>query len=45
MRKENQDVVGDKCIRDDLGNLAISDVTKCSAWKEHYSRLLNVKFP
>ena len=45
MRKDNLDVVGDKCIKDDSGNLAISDAAKCIAWKEHYSRLLNVKFP
>ena len=44
MRKDNLDVVGDKCIKDDSGNLAISDAAKCTAWKEHYSRLLNVEF-
>ena len=45
MKKNNLDVVGDICIRDDSGNLAISDAAKCAAWKEHYSRLLNVEFP
>ena len=45
MRKDNQDVLGDKCVRDDTGNLATSDVAKCIAWKEHYSRLFNVEFP
>lgn len=45
MRKDNQDVLGDKCVRNDTGNLATSDVAKCVAWKEHYSRLLNVEFP
>ena len=28
MRKDNLDVVGDKCIKDDSGNLAISDAAK-----------------
>ena len=45
MRKENQDVVGEKCVRDDAGNLSFSDEDKRKAWKQHYEKLLNVEFP
>ena len=45
MRKENQDVVGEKCVRDDAGNLSFSDKDKRKAWKQHYEKLLNVEFP
>ena len=45
MRKENKDIAGEKCIRDDSGKLAYSDDEKIKAWKQHYERLLNVEFP
>jgi hypothetical protein len=45
MKENNRDVIGDKCVRDDDGNLAFSDAEKLKAWKQHYSRLLNVEFP
>ena len=45
MRKENKDIVGEKCIQDDSGKLAYSDDEKIKAWKQHYERLLNVEFP
>ena len=45
MRKENADFVGDKCVRDDSGNLDISEDAKNPAWKQQYERLLNVEFP
>ena len=35
MRTENQDVIGEKCIRDDYGNLSLNDTSKI-AWKQHY---------
>ena len=44
MRKENKDIVGEKCIRNDSGKLAYSDDEKKIAWKQHYERLLNVEF-
>ena len=44
MRKENKDIVGEKCIRDDSGKLAYSDDKKIKAWKQHYERLPNVEF-
>ena len=44
MKGENQDIVGDKCVRDDNSKLAIDDQAKLAAWKTHYERLLNVEF-
>ena len=45
MRTENQDVIGEKCIRGDDGNLSLDDTSKNLAWKQHYERLLNIEFP
>ena len=44
MTASNRDVVGDKCVGNDRGNLATSDQEKHLAWKEHYERLLNEEF-
>ena len=44
MDRRNQDVVGEKCIKNDAGELTLSDDEKMKAWVEHYSRLLNVEF-
>ena len=44
LRKDNQDVVGDKCVKDDSGNLSIDNEAKKVAWKQHYERLLNEEF-
>ena len=41
MTRENQDVVGDKCVKDDSGNLSLDDNAKKVAWKQHYERLRN----
>ena len=45
MKRENQDIVGDKCVKDDDGNMAFDDKSKLAAWKSHYEKLLNVEFP
>ncbi len=45
MRKRNQDVVGEKCVKDDSGSMCFSVDAKKVAWKEHYERLLNIEFP
>ena len=45
MKRDNQDVTGEKCIKDDSGNLSIDDAAKKRAWKQHYERLLNEEFP
>ena len=39
-RKQNQDIVGAKCVKDDH-ELAYSDALKKNAWK-HYQHLLNI---
>ena len=44
LRKDNQDVVGDKCVKDDSGNLSFHNEAKKVAWKQHYERLLNEEF-
>ena len=44
LRKDNQDVVGDKCVKDDSGNLSFDNEAKKVAWKQHYERLLNEEF-
>ena len=40
----NQDVVGEKCVRNGAGELSLSNDDKMKAWVEHYSRLLKVEF-
>ena len=45
MKRQNQDVIGEKCVRNDQGEMALDDEAKKSAWQEHYQRLLNVEFP
>ena len=46
MTKTSQDVVGEKCFRDDSGSLALTDDAKKKARKSHYQRLvlLNEEF-
>ena len=44
MDRTNQDVVGENCVRNDAGEIALSDDDKMKAWVEHYARLLNVEF-
>ncbi len=44
MDSANQDIVCEKCVRNDAGILALSDAEKMKAWVEHYSRLLIVEF-
>ena len=45
MRRDNQDVMGEKPVKKDAGQLALDEEAKRAAWKEHYERLLNVEFP
>ena len=44
MRKENVDVVGDKPVKNDAGEMSKSEEAKQSVWAEHYERLLNIEF-
>ena len=44
IRKENVDVIGDKPVKNDSGEMSLSEEAKQNAWAEHYERLLNVEF-
>ena len=44
LRSNNQDVVGDKYVKDDSGNLTIDKKAKKVASKQHHERLLNEEF-
>ena len=45
MRRDNQDVLGEKPVKNDAGQLSLDEEAKKEAWREHYERLLNVEFP
>ena len=45
MRRDNQDVIGEKPVKNDSGQLLLNEEAKRAAWKEHYDCLLNVEFP
>ena len=45
LKGQNQDIIGDTCIKNDDGFLVFSDNDKLLAWEEHYQKLLNVEFP
>ena len=42
--RENTDVVGDKSVKNDAGEMSVNEDSKQKAWLEHYQRLLNVEF-
>ena len=44
MRRENVDIVGDKPVRNDAGEMSLSEEANHKAWLEHYMRLFNVEF-
>ena len=43
-RRDNADVVGDKPVKNDAGEMSMSEDSKRKAWFEHYQRLLNSEF-
>ena len=43
-RKENVDSVGDKPVKNDAGEMSMSEEAKQNALAEHYERLLNIEF-
>ena len=43
-RRENADVVGDKPVKNDAGEMSVSEDSKQKAWLEHYQRLLDIGF-
>ena len=45
MRHDNQDVMGEKPVKNDAGQLSLDEEAKKEAWREHYERLLNVEVP
>ena len=45
MRRDSQDVMGEKPVKNDAGQLSLDEEAKKEAWKEHYERLINVEFP
>ena len=45
LKRDNVDVVGEKCVRNDDGKLTLTVDDKLKAWQPHYQKLLNVKFP
>ena len=45
MRHDNQDVMGEKPVKNDAGQLSLDEESKKEAWKEHYERLLNIEVP
>jgi hypothetical protein len=44
MNRSKQDAIGERCIKNDAGELSLSDEEKMKAWVEHYARLFRVKF-
>ena len=42
--EENADVVGDKPVKNDAGEMSMSEDSKRKAWLQHYQRLLNAEF-
>ena len=43
-RRENSDVVCDKPVKNDAGEMSMNENSKQKAWTEHYQRLLNFEF-
>ena len=42
MRLDNQDVMGEKPVKNDAGQLLLDEQAKKEAWKEHYELLLYI---
>ena len=42
-RRENADIFGDKPVKNDAGEMSMSEDSKQKAWLEHYQRLLSVE--
>ena len=45
IRKQNQDNVGEKCVKDDDNKLPYHDTAKKNGCKHYYQHLLNLEFP
>ena len=44
MKVNNNDVIGDKCVKDKDNNLMVGDKGEMCVWKAHYEQLLNKEF-
>ena len=44
MAKTNQGIIGENCMRNDNGMLAVSDEDRKIAWKSYLEKFLNTKF-
>ena len=44
VRRENANVVGDKPVKNDAGEMSLREDSKQKAWLEHFQRLLNIEF-
>ena len=44
MKSGNQEIVGEKCIKNKDGNIVYDDMSKLDVWKQHYEGLLNSEF-
>ena len=44
MRRESQDVIGDKPVRNNNDQMSLDVDSKNEAWREHYMHFLNVEF-
>lgn len=44
IQKQNQDIVAEKCVKDD-NKLAFSATAKKTLCRQHYQRLISVQFP
>ena len=42
MHRDNQDVMGEKPVMNDAGQLLLDEKSKKEAWKEHYERLVEL---
>ena len=45
LKRDNVDVVGEKCVRNDDGKLTLTVDDKLKARQSHYQKFLNVEFP
>ena len=45
LKQDNADIVGEKCVRNDEGLLALTVDEKLKAWQSHYDKLPNEEFP
>ena len=44
LKRDSADIIGDKCVRNDEGRLALTVDDKLKAWQSHYDKLLNEEF-